>query len=75
LNADIQHKTQLKQQVEQQLQQDMQRFKDMEREAAALISKARHANSKLMVSHSSHQRCTRHAYAIATQIEQEHSCM
>lgn len=50
LNADIEHKTQLKQQVEQQLQQDMQRFKDMEREAAALISKARHANSKLMVS-------------------------
>lgn len=32
-----------------QLQGDMQRFKDMEREAAALISKARHANSKLMV--------------------------
>jgi hypothetical protein len=27
----------------------MQRFKDMKREAAALISKARHANSKLMV--------------------------
>lgn len=50
MNADIEHKTQLKQQEEQQLQQDMQRFKDMEREAAALISKARHANSKLMVS-------------------------
>lgn len=50
LNADIEHKTELKQRVEQQLQQDMQRFKDMEREAAALISKARHANSKLMVS-------------------------
>lgn len=50
LNEDIEHKTQLKQQVEQQLQQDMQRFKNMEREAAALISKARHANSKLMVS-------------------------
>lgn len=49
LDADIEHKQQLKQRVEQQLQQDMQRFKDMEREAAALISKARHANSKLMV--------------------------
>lgn len=49
LDADIQQKTQLKQQVELQLQNDMQRFKDMEREAAALISKARHANSKLMV--------------------------
>jgi F0F1-type ATP synthase membrane subunit b/b' len=70
LNADIQHKTQLKQQVEQQLQQDMQRFKDMEREAAALISKARHANSKLMVSHSN-QHCTGHACAV----DQQHSCM
>lgn len=49
LDAEIKHKTQLKQQVEQQLQQDMQRFKDMEREAQAIIAKARHANSKLMV--------------------------
>jgi uncharacterized membrane protein len=62
LNADIEHKTQLKQQVEQQLQQDMQRFKDMEREAAALISKARHANSKLMVSSSSQQQLPWHVH-------------
>jgi hypothetical protein len=49
LAADIEHKTQLKQQVTQQLDGDMQRFRDMEREAAALVSKARHANQKLQV--------------------------
>lgn len=51
LNADIEQKTQLKQRVEQQLEQDMQRFKDMGKEAAAIIAKARHANSKLQVGH------------------------
>jgi thermostable 8-oxoguanine DNA glycosylase len=50
LKQDIQYKQTLREQVAQQLEGDMQRFKDMEREAAALISKARHANSKLMVS-------------------------
>jgi hypothetical protein len=50
LEQDIQYKQALREQVAQQLEGDMQRFKDMEREAAALISKARHANSKLMVS-------------------------
>jgi hypothetical protein len=49
LEQDIQYKQALREQVAQQLDGDMQRFKDMEREAAALISKARHANSKLMV--------------------------
>jgi formyltetrahydrofolate hydrolase len=49
LEQDIQYKQALREQVAQQLEGDMQRFKDMEREAAALISKARHANSKLMV--------------------------
>ncbi|WIA31003.1 hypothetical protein OEZ86_001044 [Tetradesmus obliquus] len=48
LEQDIQYKQALREQVAGQLQGDMQRFKDMEREAAALISKARHANSKLM---------------------------
>ncbi|KAF6256887.1 hypothetical protein COO60DRAFT_58208 [Scenedesmus sp. NREL 46B-D3] len=48
LEQDIRHKQALREQASQQLAGDMQRFKDMEREAAALISKARHANSKLM---------------------------
>jgi F0F1-type ATP synthase membrane subunit b/b' len=59
LEQDIQHKQALREQVAQQLEGDMQRFKDMEREAAALISKARHANSKLMVSSPS---CSLHCY-------------
>lgn len=49
LNAEIQYKQELRDRVSQQLESDMAKFKDMEREAAALISKARHANSKLMV--------------------------
>eukprot|EP00775_Hariotina_reticulata_P009965 gene9965-10120_t len=48
LNAEIQHKQELRDRVSQQLESDMAKFKDMEREAAALISKARHANSRLM---------------------------
>jgi hypothetical protein len=49
LNTEIQYKQELKSRVSQQLETDMAKFKEMEREAAALISKARHANSKLMV--------------------------
>eukprot|EP00878_Enallax_costatus_P033225 GHUV01036626.1.p1 GENE.GHUV01036626.1~~GHUV01036626.1.p1 ORF type:complete len:161 (+),score=62.02 GHUV01036626.1:313-795(+) len=47
LEQDIAEKQQLREQVAQQLESDMDRFKRMEREAAALISKTRHINSKL----------------------------
>lgn len=50
LEQDIAHKQQLREQVSQQLEGDMMKFKEMEREAAALIAKTRHTNSKLMVS-------------------------
>lgn len=50
LEQEIAYKQAQQQQVSKQLDEDMDRFKEMEREAAALISKARHANSKLMVS-------------------------
>eukprot|EP00879_Flechtneria_rotunda_P016473 GHRR01017238.1.p1 GENE.GHRR01017238.1~~GHRR01017238.1.p1 ORF type:complete len:140 (+),score=42.94 GHRR01017238.1:182-601(+) len=49
LEQDIEYKHQLKNQVSKQLESDMDKFKNMEREVAALISKTRHTNSKLMV--------------------------
>lgn len=49
LEQDIAYKQQMREQVAQQLEGDMDKFKQMEREAAALISKTRHINSKLMV--------------------------
>eukprot|EP00879_Flechtneria_rotunda_P031222 GHRR01034087.1.p1 GENE.GHRR01034087.1~~GHRR01034087.1.p1 ORF type:complete len:172 (+),score=67.05 GHRR01034087.1:182-697(+) len=48
LEQDIEYKHQLKNQVSKQLESDMDKFKNMEREVAALISKTRHTNSKLM---------------------------
>lgn len=53
LEQDIAFKQQLREQVSHQLENDMTKFKEMEREAAALIAKARHSNSKLMVRTSS----------------------
>ncbi len=49
LVADLDHKTNMHEQVQQQLDNDVESLKNLEREAAALISKARHASGKLMV--------------------------
>lgn len=50
INADIAQKTALRDAIEAQLQQQVGSCRDLERECAALVSKARHTSGKLMVS-------------------------
>eukprot|EP00877_Chromochloris_zofingiensis_P004964 jgi/Chrzof1/14469/Cz09g03320.t1 len=48
VNDDLQQKQQMKEQVQKQLDAELANLKNLEREAAALISRARHASGKLM---------------------------
>lgn len=57
LTAAIQSKQELRAQVEKQLGQEMGKFRDLEKEAAEVLLRARHSSGKLMVGSSCSSMC------------------
>ncbi len=63
LTAAIQSKQELRVQVEKQLGQEMGKFRDLEKEAAEALLRARHSSGKLMVGSSCSSMCCCAVYA------------
>ncbi len=49
LQAELQHKRSLRDHLQQQLSQELSSFQKLERDTAAIISRAKHSSGKLMV--------------------------